>query len=83
MMVEVSVVPNSGRFAITIKEGRLKIRLASAPEGNKANIELMKELGKATGRAVRILSGLSSRRKRLEIDMTGEEWKAFLSSLPP
>jgi uncharacterized protein (TIGR00251 family) len=81
MIVEASVVPNSRRFSISTKEGRLKIHLASPPENNRANIELIKELTKLTGRSVRILSGASSKRKRIEIAMSEEEWGAFIRDL--
>ncbi len=82
MIVEASVVPNSRNFSISVKEGRLKIRLSSPPENNKANIELIKELSGRLGRTVRIISGLSSRRKRIEVAMSEGEWAAFLASLP-
>ncbi len=80
MILEVGVVPNSREFAISLKEGKVRIALRSPPEKNRANLELVKELSRATGRHVSIVAGLSSRRKRLEIDMTEEEWAAFLSS---
>ncbi len=80
MILEVSVVPNSRKFSISLKEGRVRIALHSPPEDNRANRELVKELSHLTGREVRIISGLSSRRKRLEIAMGEEEWAALLSS---
>ncbi len=82
MIAEVSVVPNSRKFSISVKDGRLRIRLSSPPENNKANIELIKELERATGRGVRILSGATLKRKKLEIGMSEGDWAAFLASLP-
>ncbi len=82
MIAEVSVVPNSRKFSISIKDGRLRIRLSSPPQNNKANIELIRELERATGRGVRILSGASSKRKRLEIGMSEDEWNGFLATVP-
>ena len=78
MIIEASVVPNSKRFSLSVKDNRLKIHLESPPENNRANIELIKKLSSLTGRQVRLLSGQTSRRKRLEIDMTEEEWAAVL-----
>lgn len=83
MILEVSVVPNSRKFSISLKGGKVKICLSSPPENNRANIELIKELSKATGRGVRILSGAGSKRKKLEIGMSEGEWEAFLSSIAP
>ena len=82
MIVGVSVIPNSKRFSITLKGGRLKIALTSPPEKNHANVELISELSKQLGRQVRIIGGLTSKRKRLAIEISDEEWAAFLSSLP-
>jgi uncharacterized protein (TIGR00251 family) len=82
MIAEVSVTPNSKRFSITQKDGRLKVLLRSPPENNKANIELVSELSKLLGRPVRIVSGLTSKKKRLAIDIDAEGWNRFLGSLP-
>jgi len=81
VIVEVSVVPKSVRFSISVKDGRLKISLKSPPEKDKANMELTRELSKALGCGVRILSGHKSRRKRLDIDISEEQWQAFLSNI--
>ncbi len=78
MIVEVTVVPKSGRFAVSIKEDKIKIFLKSPAEQNKANLELVKELSKALGCNVRIISGLKSRSKKIELDASEEEWDAFL-----
>ncbi len=79
-VVEISVAPNSRRFAVSVKDGKVRISLTSPPENNRANIELIRELSKATGSGVRILSGATSKRKRIEIGLSEEEWAAFLSS---
>jgi uncharacterized protein (TIGR00251 family) len=79
-MIEVTVVPKSGRFSISVKDKKVKIFLKSAAEQNKANHELVKELSKLLGKDVRIASGLKSKLKRLEIDITEEEWENFLES---
>lgn len=80
MIVDVTAVPKSGRFAVSVKAGRVKIFLKSAAERNKANAELVAELSKALGKPVRILSGHRSRHKRLEMDISEGEWEGFLSN---
>ncbi len=84
MIVEVIVAPDSRRFAIgpVSKDGRVKISLRSPPENNRANVELVSELSKLTGRQVRLISGHTSKRKKLSIGMSEGEWKAFRESLP-
>lgn len=81
MRVRVSVVPKSGRFALSVREGELRVHLKSPPENNKANLELAKKLSKALGCDVYVVSGHSSRRKTLEIDIPPERWEAFLASI--
>jgi uncharacterized protein (TIGR00251 family) len=78
MLLQVNVVPKSGRFSVSVKDGRVKVNLRSAPEGNKANLELIKELSKSTGAPVRIVSGLKSHHKAIEIGMDPTEWEKYL-----
>jgi uncharacterized protein (TIGR00251 family) len=79
MRLEITVFPKSGRFEVVSKEGRVKVYLKSAPENNKANIELVKEMKKLLKADVRIVSGLTSKRKVLEIQMSKEELERLLS----
>jgi len=81
MQVDIAVVPKSGRFSVSVKDGKIKIHLRSAPEDNKANLELIKELGKALHSEVRIVSGLKSRHKTIEIGIVKEDWDDYLRSL--
>lgn len=81
MIIEVSVVPNSPRFSVGYKNGRLKVALTSEPEKNRANIELIQGLTKLLGKQVRIISGLTSKRKKLAADISQDEWARFLASL--
>jgi uncharacterized protein (TIGR00251 family) len=81
MIVEVAVVPKSGRFELSLKDGKLKAYLKSPPEKNKANLELAKELSKLLGCQATIVSGAKSRRKVLEIDIPKERWDSFLASI--
>ncbi|MDD5339640.1 MAG: DUF167 domain-containing protein [Candidatus ainarchaeum sp.] len=80
MIADVTAVPKSGRFSVSFKDGKVKIFLKSAAEGNKANLELVKELSKLLGAPVRIASGLTSRRKRIEIGISEPDWAAFLET---
>jgi len=79
--VDVAVVPKGGSFSVSVKDGKIKIRLRSPAEDNKANIELVKELGKALSCEVRILSGQKSRHKRLELGIDQNTWEKFLRSV--
>jgi uncharacterized protein len=82
VIVEISVVAKSPKFSVSLKDGKIKIRLTSPPEKGEANAELVKELSKALGGAsVRILSGHTSRRKKLEINMGQAEWDTALARL--
>lgn len=81
MLVDIVVVPKSGCFSVSVKEGKVKIRLRSAPEDNKANLELVKELKKALGAEVRIVSGIKSRHKTIEIAIGKDDWDDYLRSL--
>lgn len=81
LIIEVSVVTKSPCFSVSIKDGRVRIHLTSPPEKGQANAELVRELRRATGADVRIISGLASRRKRLEIGMDEDAWNPVLQHL--
>ncbi len=78
MIADVAAVPKSGRFSVSFKDGKVKIFLKSAAEGNKANLELVKELSKLLHAPVRIVSGHTSRRKRVELGASESVWASFL-----
>lgn len=83
MFVEIKVVPASGKQGFVIdKNGFLKCFLKSAPEKGAANKELIKQLSaalKITQLQVAIVSGLTSKKKRLKIEGLTEEqfWKSL------
>jgi len=81
MMVDVVVVTKSPCFSVSRKDGVIKVRLTSPPEKGEANAELEKKLSKALGASVRIVSGHTSRRKKLEIGIGEAEWNAALERL--
>lgn len=67
----VYVKPRSSRSGVTVlPDGTLEVRLHAAPTDGQANAELMAVLARhfqVPRRAVRIKSGLKSRRKTIEI----------------
>ena len=75
LKIKATIRPKSGKFSVTEHDGRYIICLKSAPEKNKANIELIKELSRLTKRKVTITQGLKSKIKVLNIpDYTEEEF---------
>jgi hypothetical protein len=67
MKLKLKVRPNSGKQSIEEKEGFYVVNLKSAPENNKANIELIKFLEKHFNKKVVIKAGFNSRKKVVEI----------------
>jgi uncharacterized protein len=71
VLLDLHVQPGASRSEFAGKHGdRLKVRLAAPAVENKANEALVEFLAKHYGvprRNVRIVSGLRSRRKRVEI----------------
>ncbi len=69
MIIHVKVKPSSGRQEVFDEgEGKFLVSLKSAPENNKANVELLKLLKKHFNKPVKIKSGLSSRNKIVEVE---------------
>ena len=67
MKIHVKVKLSSGKQEITKKENIYIVNLKSAPENNKANVELVKLLQKFFNRNVKIKSGFNSKNKTVEI----------------
>ena len=65
--LEIKAIPGASKTEFAgVKDGRLRIRLAAAPEDGKANAELLSFLSKALGcakRDLRIIAGEKSRVK--------------------
>lgn len=79
MRIEVTVVPKAGSFRVERKQdGSLKVYLRSAPESNKANIELVKEMRRLLKAEVRLVSGLTSRHKTLDVMLNEQDLKRML-----
>ena len=81
MIIEVSVVPKSGKFRILEKNGMIKVHLRSPPEDNKANLELIKEFEKLFGKPVKLVSGRKSKKKKIELPISEDRWKRFVSEI--
>lgn len=71
LVFDVKVVPSAGRQGWELEQsGRLKVLLKSAPEKNKANLELIKLLAKVLQvpqLEVEIVAGGISRYKRVRV----------------
>ena len=72
MILELHVQPGAARSEFAGQHGeRIKVRLAARAvdgQANQALIEFLSQHYKVPRRCVRIVSGLKSRRKRVEID---------------
>jgi hypothetical protein len=83
--LELRVSPGADRTRVAgrMADGRLKVRVAAAPERGEANAELVQFLARALGvprAAVRVARGRSSRDKRIELDVEPERVEAWMAS---
>lgn len=67
MILKIKAKPNSKKQKIVQKENYYEVHLKSAPENNKANMELTKLLQKYFKKEIRIKSGFTSKNKFIEI----------------
>jgi uncharacterized protein (TIGR00251 family) len=85
--MEIKAHPGAGKTeAGEIKDGRLKVRIAAAPEDGKANTELRRFIAAALGctrNEVRIVTGQKSRLKTVEAPLSRREQAEALAALPP
>ena len=67
-IIEVVVKANASQNEIlSFNDGVLKVAIKAVPEKGKANAELLKFLRKEAGRGFEIVSGFSSRKKRVKV----------------
>jgi len=82
IQLEIKAVPGASKTELAgIKDGRLRIRLAAAPEDGKANAELLNFLSKTLDcpkRNLRFLCGEKSRLKTIALPL---ECKARLENI--
>jgi uncharacterized protein (TIGR00251 family) len=71
--LEIKALPGASKTELAgVKDGRLRIRLAAAPEDGKANAELLNFLSKMLGcpkRDLRIIAGERSRLKSVALPL--------------
>jgi len=66
--LEIKAIPGASKTEFAgVKDGRLRIRLAAAPEDGKANAEMLSFLSKALGCAKRDLRIVSGEKSRLKV----------------
>ena len=70
-IIDVFVKPNSSKFEITVEDEEVVVFCTEEPVRGKVNKELVKEFSKRFHTKVKIVSGLTSKQKRLLI--TGVE----------
>lgn len=84
VVIKVKVVPGSSRTAMTgMLDGMLKVKIAAPAEKGKANAALVELLAKelqVKKTAIRILSGLTSSVKEIEIEGISAEQIAKLTT---
>jgi uncharacterized protein (TIGR00251 family) len=77
LFLNIRAVPGASKTALgEVKEGRLKVRIAAAPEDGKANEELRSYLAKILGcakRDITLVSGEKSRNKTLRFPASAEK----------
>ena len=72
VVLEVFVKPNSQRFDITIDDDEIVVFCMEQPVKGKVNKELVKEFSKFFHAKVELVSGLTSKQKRLLIAGVGK-----------
>jgi uncharacterized protein (TIGR00251 family) len=78
-IIEIFVKPNQPKFNIKIDDGEITIFCTEEPVKGKVNKELIKELSKRLHSEIEIVSGLTSKQKRLLIrNMSRDEVESLL-----
>ena len=65
--IEVKVKTNCGKNKIILKNDKYFVELNAKPKNNEANIELIKFLSKEFKKKLRIVRGLKSRKKLIDV----------------
>jgi uncharacterized protein (TIGR00251 family) len=74
-MVEIYVKVEPGRDEFEVEEGDMpKFKLEKRAENGRANTELVKRIKELTGEKPGIVSGHTSRRKKITIDLDKQEF---------
>ena len=72
VVIDVFVKPNSSKFEITVEDEEIVVFCTEEPVRGKVNKELAKEFSKRFHTKVEIISGLTSKQKRLLITGVGK-----------
>ena len=81
VVLDVHVKPNSKKFRVELDGDEVVVSCREAPVKGKVNRELVKKLSRLFNRRVEIVSGFSSRQKKLLIrDIEAEEVNRILVS---
>ena len=72
LLLEAWVRPGSRRVGIEVDGDRLVFNVASPPRGGRANRELLELVRRATGARPRLVAGMASGRKVLDLGDAGE-----------
>ena len=67
MRIRIKVIPNSSNERVE-DNGSLKVYVKAPPEKGKANVAVVKLLGKHFGKPVKIVAGFNSRKKIIEVE---------------
>ncbi len=82
VVVNVYVKPDAREFEIEVEDDELVVTLPAAPVKGKANKELVKELSKLFKRKIEIVTGFTSKPKRVLIkDISLDEVGNVISKL--
>jgi hypothetical protein len=65
LILDVYVKPRSREFRIIVEGDEIVVHCSEEPVGGRVNTELVKELSRLFGKRVELVSGSSSRQKRL------------------
>jgi uncharacterized protein len=65
LILDVYVKPRSKEFNIVVEGDEIVVHCSEEPVGGRVNRELVKELSRLFGKKVELVSGSSSRQKRL------------------
>jgi len=66
-IIEIYVKPNSPQFGITVEGDEIVVRCTEEPTKSKVNKELIKEFTKLFHTQIELVSGLTSKQKKLLI----------------
>ncbi len=81
VVIDVHVKPNSKQFRISVESDELVVFCRETPVKGRVNRKLIKELSRLFHRKVEILSGFSTRQKKILVrDVEVEEVKNILKA---